>query len=170
MLVSIIAVFGGIIAHDIKINHKIDGIVKENWEWRDSWTDKNQPTQIEPKQEIVDEKPEVKEVKEQIVASSYDDAVNKSKQYGMPILIIFKAHWCHWCVKMEQETLVDSKVKTAMMNFVYLEVDTDRDSATTRKFGISGLPAYVISNADGKKIKDSNGYQNAKKFCAWLEK
>ena len=174
MLVFVMAMFGALVAYDMTANHRLDKFLgkeqTQNWKWKDTWTDNSPTPEIEDK--IVDEtKPEVvPEVAEQIVASSYQDAIKKSKESNKQILIMFKAEWCHWCKKMEADSLTDSKVKTEMMNYVYLEVDTDRDNATTRKFGVSGLPSYVISNANGDKIKSDNGYRNAKQFAQWLKK
>lgn len=166
MLVSILAMFGGLIALDMKIKHKMSvKESRENWIWKDKWTESNNtPNPVQEEPEVKTDKP-----KEQIIASNYQDAVKKSEESGLPILIIFKAEWCHWCKKMESETLVDSSVTNMMMNYVYLTVDTDRDNATTRKFGVSGLPSYVIANSKGDKLKSDNGYKNAKKFCEWLD-
>lgn len=172
MLVSIIAMFGALLIYDIKVNHRIDKILgkdtKENWKWQDNWTPDSKektkpPIIIEDDKEEGPVKPE-----SQIVASDYNDAVAKSGKFGMPILIVFRAEWCHWCKKLEQEMEKES-VKSMMMNYVFLSVDTDEDSSTGKKFNISGLPSYVITNAKGEKLKSGSGMKNADAFSKWLD-
>jgi len=169
MLVSVIAMFGALVVYDVKVNHRLEKVLGKdtNWKWKDNWTpdSKDKPKIQEPqKEEEKEAKPE-----SQVTASDYDDAVKKAGELGMPIAIVFRAEWCHWCKKLEEETLVDSKVKSIMMNYVFLSVDTDNDSSTTRKFGVSGLPSYVITNANGDKLKAGSGYKTGDAFSKWLD-
>lgn len=168
MLVSIIAIFGALVVYDVKINHRLEKIfgkeTKENWQWKDNWNSKQPKIQEPPKKE--QEKQE--KTKPQVTVSNYNDAVKKSSELGIPIVIIFRAEWCHWCKKLQKETLLDSKVKSMMTNYVFLEVDVDADTVTAKKFGVFGLPSYVITNSKGDKLKSGSGYKNGDLFSEWL--
>ena len=170
MLVSVIPMFGALVIYDVKVNHRLEKVLGKdtNWKWNDKWTpnSKEQPKIQEPPQKEGEEetKPE-----SQVEASDYNDAVKQSGELGMPIAIVFRADWCHWCKKLEEETLVDSNVKSMMMNYVFLTVDTDKDSSTARKFGVSGLPSYVITNASGEKLKSGSGFKSGEAFSKWLD-
>lgn len=170
MLVSVIAMFGALVVYDVKVNHRLEKVLGKdtNWKWNDKWT---QNSKEKPKVQESPQKEEQEETKpeSQVEASDYDDAVKKAGELGMPIAIVFRADWCHWCKKLEEETLVDSKVKSMMMNYVFLTVDTDKDSSTTRKFGVSGLPSYVITNASGEKLKSGSGFKSGEAFSKWLD-
>lgn len=164
MLVSIMAVFGILVVYDIKANHRLEKIFgkETNWQWKDNWGSKHQPKIQDPP------KKEQEESKSQVTASDYNDAVKKSEQFGMPIAIIFRAEWCHWCKKLKEETLTDSKTKSMMKNYVFLEVDVDLDTVTAKKFGVLGLPSYVITNSKGDKLKSGSGYKDSNSFSEWL--
>lgn len=171
MLVSVIAMFGALVVYDVKVNHRLEKVLGKdtNWKWNDKWSQNSkEKPQIQPPQKEEDEKEETKP-ESQVIASDYDDAVKQAGELGMPIAIVFRADWCHWCKKLEEETLTDSNVKSMMMNYVFLTVDTDKDSSTTRKFGVSGLPSYVITNASGEKLKSGSGFKSGEAFSKWLD-
>lgn len=163
--------FGGIILYDMKVNNRL-GVnePKSNWQWNDDWNQvaPHQQPQQQPHQQppVTPEKPE--RPMGQITATSYADALTQAGKYGMPVLIRFGANWCSWCKKMESETLKDQKVKDAMMHYVYLYVDTDKERTTARKFGVSSLPSFVITNCNEQKLKFEQGFKTANEFEPWL--
>jgi thioredoxin-related protein len=83
-------------------------------------------------------------------------------------VLFFTASWCHWCDKMKQTTLNDAKVKAALANYSLQIVDIDQDRATAKKFGVRGVPAYVITDVQGAKIKSGDGYKPPDEFLSWL--
>jgi thiol:disulfide interchange protein len=162
--------FGGIILYDMKANNRF-GVnePKSNWQWNDDWNQVNPQQQPQQPQQQPPVRPEVPErPMGQITATSYADALAQAGKHGMPVLINFGADWCSWCKKMKSETLTDQKVKDVMMNYVYLYVDTDKDRATGRKFGVSALPSFVITNCNEQKLKFEQGYKSAGEFEPWL--
>lgn len=171
MLVSIVAMFCGLVIYDMTVNHRLEKILgnekTDNWQWKDSWTNSEKINPIDPVAPKVEPiTPDVP--KTQITVSTYQEALTKSEELGMPIMILFGADWCQWCVKMHKETLPDSNVKSVMMNYIFLKVNTDNDRDTTKIFGISGLPSYVICNSTGEKLKSGSGFKNANDFSEWL--
>lgn len=172
----VVAMVGGIIGYDVIKNDRLhmnpEG--QQNWKWNNEWNNSNppvQPTQPGPQPQQPQPQPEQPKPKppmNQITASSYSEALSKSGEYGMPVLAIFGADWCGWCKKMKSETLTDEQVKGMMMNYVVVHVDVDQDRSVSRKFGVSGIPAYVITNSQEKKLKNDAGYKNASQFASWL--
>ena len=164
MIMSIVGMFTCLVMYDMKVNHRFDnttGKEKQNWQWKDNWDKKDTPNNDQVEEDKV-------QPREQVEASSYDEAVAKAGELGKPILIMFEANWCKYCQQMKQ-TLSDDKVKDLLKNYVLLIVNTDNDSKTTRKFGISGLPSYVITNCDGEKLKTGSGYKGSSAFASWLD-
>lgn len=169
---------GGFIANDIIHNNRLNGFNghnnSTNWNWEDNWnhsrpTQPVQPTQ--PQTQPVRPQPQQEQPtrpQSQIVASSYQDAVAKSSQYGMPILAYFEADWCSWCQKMKRETLSASEVQQVMKNYILVHVNADNDKQVVRQFGISGLPGYVITNSRSINLKSGKGYKDASGFARWL--
>jgi len=83
--------------------------------------------------------------------------------------VIFGADWCHWCKKMHDETLPNAKVKAMMLNYVFVDVDADKNPEVVRKFGVSGLPSYVITNSKEEKLKFGSGFKDGDGFSGWLD-
>jgi len=168
VLVSIVAIFGGLMAYDMSVNHRLEKDKKDNWQWKDSWS--NNQNKVDPELKPDDQQEETIEEtpKSQIAALTYVEAVKKSGELGMPVMILFSAEWCNWCVKMHSETMTDENVKAIMINYILLNVNTDNDKETTKKFGITRLPSYVITNSNEEKLKSGNGFQSADSFHDWL--
>lgn len=162
----IVSIIGSVIAYNVikndKFNLNVDNPDK-NWKWEDSWNQPNQPNKksVNPK---VDPQP----LASQITASSYDEAIIMSGEHGMPILAIFGADWCGWCTKMKDNTLSSNEVKDVMVNYILVYVNIDQNRNVSRKFGISGIPAYVITNSQEKSIKKDAGYKSSNAFSSWL--
>jgi len=177
MFVGVLVVFGGLVAWDITSNNRLGnlgGDNKTNWNWNDNWSSTETPSNPQqPQQPHVTppqpEKPKDDMSMPQIVATDYQDALAKSGEHGMPVLVLFKADWCGWCKKMESETLTDAKVKVAMKHYIMVYVDTDKDRRTASKFSVRGLPSYVITNNKEANLKSGSGYKDADDFAQWLD-
>lgn len=176
LLVFVLAAFGGLIYYDVNHGHKFEKLIgkerspAQNWRWEDSWDGKGPssvPDKVEPKTQPQPQ-PQVDTPGPQLVAGTYAEALQKSGEVGKPVLVFFTAEWCTWCKKMKAETMVDSKVQAALKNYVLVYVDTDKDRAPARKFGIESLPSYVITNVKEEKLKADSGFKNSETFSGWL--
>ncbi len=112
--------------------------------------------------------------KDQIIANSYKDAIKKSGEEGMPVLIFFEADWANLSQKMKRELTTD-KVKEIMKNYILVFIDYDKDRATHWLWAQNKhsqhstiLPSYVITNMNEAKLKLGDGYLDADKFYQWL--
>lgn len=84
------------------------------------------------------------------LTESLTAAFQQSVQNGKPVLIDFRADWCKNCKAMELGPLRDSRVRSLLQNFNLVELDVTRVSdpevkAVMSRFGVSGLPAFVIA-------------------------
>ena len=160
---------GGFVVYDMTVNNRLDKVTgkdqQSNWNWNNDWNVEATPvTPEQPDEPIIEDGPQ-----QQIVAQSYQDAIKKSGELGMPVFVYFHADWCHWCTKMKNEVFSDSKVKTMLKNYIVIHVNTDKHPDVSRKFGINSLPSYVITNVDEKNLKSGKGYQAADQFVSWLD-
>ena len=164
LLLIVVLGFGGFVLYDFKTNNRL-GLRKEdpknNWNWDDDW---NKTNPIEQPKEP--EKPVLP--KEQVVAGSYAEAIKKAAELKMPVLVFFEADWCTWCKKLKQETLTNTKVKEAMKKYIVVYVNTDKDRATGKKFGVRYLPTYVVTNAQEAILKSDGGFKTPDQFVQWL--
>lgn len=171
MLVVTVVMFGGLVAYDLKTNNRLDKIFgkdqKVSWPWNDNWVpDGTIPPVVPPITPPIvqpDTAPQVA-----VEAATYQEALTKAGELGRPIVVVFGADWCHWCKKLESETLPDAKVKAMLTNYVYVHVNTDNNRAVVSKFGVSGLPSYVITNSKEEKLKFGSGFKNGASFADWM--
>ncbi|MCX6074792.1 MAG: protein-disulfide reductase DsbD [Campylobacterales bacterium] len=72
---------------------------------------------------------------------------------GKKVLVDFYADWCTACKEYEEKTFTDEAVKTAMDEYVLVQVDvTANDNASntiTKKYGIFGPPAILFFDKKG---------------------
>lgn len=175
LLFFVTVAFGGMIFYDMKHGKKFEKMFSKqdqttsNWKWEDDWKSQGPNTPPSPTRPTDPVPPPVTPPNgPQIVAGSYAEAIQKSGQTGKPVLAFFTADWCTWCKKMKSETMTNEGVQTMMKNYVLVYVDTDKDRAPARKFGVESLPAYVITNSKEEKLKFDGGFKNAETFTQWL--
>ncbi len=167
----VVVVFGGAAAYDFFKNNRIEKFTgpTSNWRWDDRWNPNgpnvvpNVPVQPQP-QPI---QPQPIQPQQDMRASTYQEALTMSGQYGMPIVAVFEADWCGWCQKLKT-SIGSEKVKTALKGYVFVEINTDNNRQVSSKFGVSGLPSYVITNHKEEKLKFGSGYKDADGFASWL--
>lgn len=101
---------------------------------------------------------------------SYDEAVQLSKQTGLPILADFTgSNWCGYCVKLKKEIFDTPIFKSwAAKNVVLLELDFPRpnlqpewikqqNNQLRSRYEITSYPTVLILNAEGD-VMGSQGY------------
>lgn len=125
----------------------------------------NQPPRVEPQQPPRRNQPPLN-----LKAKSYEEAIKFSKEARKPVLLVFGAKWCHWCQKLKSDTLENQQVKAKIdRNYIYYYVDTDREKQIARKYGVSGIPHYVIIDSTERVLKNGSGYKDPNQFSSWMD-
>jgi len=80
---------------------------------------------------------------------SLTEGLKQGLEENRPVFIDFWATWCKNCLVMDATTLKDSSVVSYLKEFVLVKFqaenpDEDNIKKLLKKFGIIGLPAYVI--------------------------
>ncbi len=111
-------------------------------------------------------------------------ALEKAKADKKMVLMDFTgSDWCGWCIKMDKEVFSDPSFKQyAQDNLVLVELDfphqkqlnaetKKQNDALAKEYGVEGFPTMVLLDADGKKVKVFDGYQEggAKAFIEQLK-
>ncbi len=91
-------------------------------------------------------------VKNSVDRFSYEDALKKAQKENKIILIEGFIPYCRGCIKMDQEVMVNPKVKDALnKNFVFV-----KKNAILEKFPLGikslGTPAFYFIDANGSKV------------------
>lgn len=169
-------VFVGIVTNKNKGAFTTSKKGMSNWQWSDNWVVQKEKTEnVEEKQEEVKEvKPEkpddsdsVKPNK-QITAKTYEEALEKSKEFKKPIFAFFSASWCDACKKMKNNVLSTQEVKEAMKGFVFVEIDADENREMAKKFNVGLLPTSIIINEKEQTVKATIGSSSPENFKKWL--
>lgn len=175
VLIILLAVFGLIFAILLFVMFSDVGDSQNktpsNWQWGDDW---NAPgeiiSEVNPVENI--KKPEVRPEEPPpetlVVARDYPEALKFSGKLGRPILAYFETDWCHFCREMKNETLSDGQVKLILKHYVFVYVNADQEKGLCKQFGVSPVPAYVITNVDQTKLKFGVGKKSPKEFVQWL--
>lgn len=98
-------------------------------------------------------------------------AIATAKESKKLVMIEFTADWCHYCHKMEKETLSDKKVAAEINGcYVAVRLDADKHAALLNKLGISGLPSTVLLDPESKRADRVVGFRTTDQFLKDLQK
>jgi thiol:disulfide interchange protein DsbD len=90
--------------------------------------------------------------------TSEEEALRRARGEGKPLLLDFWATWCKPCQKIDETVLRHPDVVAESRRFVAARLDCTRESALVearrRKYGVSGLPAVVFVERDGRVRPD----------------
>lgn len=110
---------------------------------------------------------------EKITSVEELDAILAENQ-GKKVLVDFYADWCSACKELEEKTFSDEAVKTAMDEYVLVQVDLtandDAAKAISSKYGIFGPPAILFFDENGTRLKSADivGFKEPQEFLDHL--
>jgi len=87
-----------------------------------------------------------------------------------PMLIVFGASWCHYCHKLERETLADKRLVAAIeRDFVPVHLDFDRDAKIAKILDVERLPCTVVLSPDADLLVKAEGFKDYKGYVKILQ-
>jgi len=86
-----------------------------------------------------------------------------------PRVIVFGATWCGWCRKLAADTLTSPVLADREKQFLWLKIDVDEQEAFASKYGVTGLPQTIVTDAAGNVIGEKAGYLPAIEFADFLD-
>lgn len=120
---------------------------------------------------------------------SFNEGMAAAKSSGMMIFLDIYSTSDSWSKKMDSEVFPDSKVQSALSNFVFIKLNADGQekysynnksystSELSRYFGGTGYPTFVFMNSDGsiisfkyngESVTNLSGYIDAADFAGML--
>jgi thioredoxin-like negative regulator of GroEL len=98
-----------------------------------------------------------------------DAALADAGKANRPILMDFYTDWCEWCKALDETTYVDPAFIEYSKKFTCARVNAEVDTASARKYRVSGYPTVVLMKPDGTEIDRVVGYMRAPEFMAQVE-
>lgn len=96
-------------------------------------------------------------------------ALKLSKETGAPVLVHFHATWCGPCKQMEANVFSTDEVRAKLRDSVIgVKIDSDRRPDLISRYNITGLPADVLLDSNGKEIGRSVGSVSQGEYLAFL--
>ena len=87
-----------------------------------------------------------------------------------PLLIVFGASWCHYCHKLERETLADKRLVAAIeRDFVPVHLDFDKDAKVAKILEVERLPCTVVLSPEADLLLKSEGFKDYKGYLKVLQ-
>lgn len=102
-------------------------------------------------------------------SDNLDGALARARNEFKPVLVIFTSPGCPWCERFKRETLAEREVLAALENFICVEIDTTRDSATPQRHQIRNVPATLILSGDGRAQWGMEGFMDMQALLKFID-
>jgi thioredoxin 2 len=88
-----------------------------------------------------------------------------ARSTSVPVLVDFWAAWCGPCRMAAPE--VERTARNMAGRAIVLKVDTDRHPGLAERFGVAGIPNFVVLKG-GKPVFQQSGYVGHSQMEEWL--
>ena len=102
--------------------------------------------------------------------TDYDQALTTARSRAKLVVIDFYGAWCTRCTMMDKTTFSHVAVRHRMADFVPLKIDVDRQPELAARYEVTGLPATVVVDPDGKEFGRAVGYLDPDRYLKVLDR
>lgn len=96
-------------------------------------------------------------------------AHRESIRLNRPVLIVFGAEWCHFCKKLEQESLAHPQIAQYINQaFIPLHLDFDQSQREAEILGVKAIPCVVALTPQAELVGRLDGFASPQKVAKML--
>lgn len=92
-----------------------------------------------------------------IFLDNYNDTIKISENLNHPIILIFSADWCHYCIKLKND-ISRSNSLFQDTTICILDIDDPKNNDIVKKYNVHKIPKTIFFDANKKIIKQIEGY------------
>ncbi len=96
--------------------------------------------------------------------TDYNTALSQAQAKNQDMVIDFYTDWCKWCKRLDDSTYTDPSVIDMSHNLVFVKINAEVDTATAKKYSVSGYPTIIVAKSNGDEIDRIAGYLPPKEF------
>jgi thiol:disulfide interchange protein DsbD len=96
-------------------------------------------------------------------------ALATAKAENRPVLVSFTSPTCGYCRQMDADVLPNPVVQAAMKPYVPVRVNIAANPDVAMRYGIQGVPAYIVTDAAGQPQRRADGFQSVAQFTSFLQ-
>lgn len=100
----------------------------------------------------------------------FESWMNYAELENKAVIIDFVADWCGPCKTMDEQ-LWNSEEFKLLKNYVFIEVDIDKNTSLARKYGITSIPRVIVEVANNQKdvLIDKSGFRSKNQHLGELQ-
>jgi len=100
----------------------------------------------------------------------FESWINYAELENKAVIIDFVADWCGPCKTMDEQ-LWNSEEFKLLKNYVFIEVDIDKNTSLARKYGITSIPRVIVEVANNQKdvLIDKSGFRSKNQYLGELQ-
>jgi thiol:disulfide interchange protein len=97
------------------------------------------------------------------------DALEGGRSQGSPVFVLATVDWCPWCVKLDENVLVDERVLDALEGVVCARLNGDDNDQLPYDYDFDIYPTTLIFRPDGQFHTKIEGYHDPDEYLEQLE-
>jgi FKBP-type peptidyl-prolyl cis-trans isomerase 2 len=90
----------------------------------------------------------------------HETGLTRAKKEGKPIFLVLYADWCGWCKKTLAESIPDPRVSRFRDKFVWMKLNSDKETKYKQMYGQNGFPMMVLLRPDGTVAEKIDGFHD----------